>query len=68
MLDRWIDRLNQEVDEILVESYREHEGALELVEDMNSHAEVLGKQEYEYREHIEKLKDIHKLPNQTLLE
>lgn len=45
MLDRWIDRLNQEVDELLEDSYREHEGALELFEDMNSHAKVLGKQE-----------------------
>lgn len=68
MWDRWIDRLNQEVEELLVESHKVHKEALESTNDMTTYAEILWKQEEEYREHVRKLKEINKLPQQTLLE
>lgn len=56
IFDRWIDRLNQEVGEVLDDVFKVHEGALELAEEMNQHVEVLEKQDEEYREHVKKQK------------
>lgn len=68
ILDRWIDMINQKVGEMLADGLKIHEGALDLVGEMNQHAKVLEKQDEEYREHVMKLKDISKVSKSTLLE
>lgn len=57
MLEKWIDKLNQEVDEVLTNSFKIHEIALELVGSLNQHVEDLDKQDEEYKESIHEHKN-----------
>lgn len=41
MLDRWTDRLNQEVEELLVEIHKVHKEVLESVNDMITYPDIL---------------------------
>lgn len=68
MLEKWLDKLNEEVDNFLADGFKIHKEALELAGDLDQHIKDLDKQDNEYKKYVKRFEDINKVPKLTLFE